>query len=154
MNRTTEPDNFTSLHNSNAELSGKKTWDEVEWILLVNVITNNAPSWKRRGKSNLCWVTILWTVYQREMLFRALILHKLHPPNSSRTKALRFMVTSQLGNSPWPPPTQHFLFLRSPGARLGAPAGSETRLSGQRDQGGCRLRDAKIAAKGMAFFDF
>lgn len=62
------------------------------------------------------------------------------PPNTPRTKTLRFMITSQLGNSLWPPPTKHFLFLRSPGARLGAPAASETRLSGQRDQGACRLR--------------
>lgn len=33
-------------------------------------------------------------------------------------------------------------------ARLGAPAGSETRLSGQRHQGGRGLIDAEIAAEG------
>lgn len=33
-----------------------------------------------RGESNLRGLTILRTVYQLEMLFHALILHKLHPP--------------------------------------------------------------------------
>ncbi len=85
---------------------------------------------KESGKSNLRRLTILRTVYQLEMLFHALILRKLHSPNTFSTKALRFMITSQLSNSLWPPPTHHFLFLPSPRARLRAPAGSETRLSG------------------------
>lgn len=33
---------------------------------------------KESGKSNLCRLTILRTVYQLEMLFHALIFHKLH----------------------------------------------------------------------------
>lgn len=59
---------------------------------------------KERGESNLLGLTILRTVYQLEMLFHALILHKLHPPPPYifSTKALRFMITSQLGNSLWP----------------------------------------------------
>lgn len=35
---------------------------------------------EKEGKSNLRRLTILRTVYQLEMLFHALILHKLHSP--------------------------------------------------------------------------
>lgn len=39
-----------------------------------------------RGKSNLCRLTILKAVYQLEMLFHALILHKLHFPQHFQYK--------------------------------------------------------------------
>lgn len=52
------------------------------------------------------------------------------PPQHVQNKALRFMITSQLSSSLWPPPAHHFLLLPSLWARLRAPAGSETRLSG------------------------
>lgn len=42
---------------------------------------------KERGKSNLRRLTILRTVYQLEMLFHALILHKLHFPQHLRYKS-------------------------------------------------------------------
>lgn len=68
---------------------------------------------KEKGKSNLRRLTILRTVYQLEMLFHALILHKRHSPQHFQYKAHRFMITSQLSNSLWPPPTHHFLLLPS-----------------------------------------
>lgn len=42
---------------------------------------------KERGKSNLRGLTILRTVYQLEMLFHALILHKLHSPQHFQYKS-------------------------------------------------------------------
>lgn len=42
---------------------------------------------KERVKSNLRWLTILQTVYQLEMLFHALILHKLHSPQRFQYKS-------------------------------------------------------------------